>query len=206
MPLQLPRIYPITDRRLSGLTHAEQVKALVEGGATFIQLREKELSGRAFFEDAMKAKDIARSAGAKLLINDRVDIAMALGADGVHLGQTDLPPEAARNLLPSEAIVGFSTHNVEQARQALAMPVDYLAIGPIFTTSTKAEHDPVVGLEGIGLVRELIGHLPLVAIGGIREADLYRIRTAGANSAAMVSGIVGERDITRAMRNLLDRS
>src|SRR5437762_3670766 len=114
MSLQLPRVYPITDRSISSLTHAEQVARLIEGGATFIQLREKTETPREFFADAAPALRVARDAGVTLLINDRVDIALALGADGVHLGQTDLPVIAARKLLGPKAIIGYSTHNLEQ--------------------------------------------------------------------------------------------
>lgn len=203
MSLVLPRVYPITDRKLSGLSHAEQVKALIEGGATFIQLREKELPGRDFFEDAKNALDIVRSANAKLLINDRVDLAIALGADGVHLGQNDLPPEEARKLLGDKAIIGFSTHNQKQALDALSMPIDYLAIGPVFATSTKSDPDPVVGLEGIRLAKDIVAGLPLVAIGGITEQTLRDVFSAGADSAAMIGDLVGSSDITGTLKRSL---
>lgn len=203
MSLVLPRVYPITDRKLSGLSHAEQVKALIEGGATFIQLREKELPGRDFFEDAKNALDIVRSANAKLLINDRVDLAIALGADGVHLGQNDLPPEEARKLLGDKAIIGFSTHNQKQALDALSMPIDYLAIGPVFATSTKSDPDPVVGLEGIRLAKDIVAGLPLVAIGGITEQTLRDVFSAGADSAAMIGDLVGSSDIAGTLKRSL---
>lgn len=203
MSLVLPRVYPITDRKLSGLSHAEQVKALIEGGATFIQLREKELPGRDFFEDAKNALDIVRSANAKLLINDRVDLAIALGADGVHLGQNDLPPEEARKLLGDKAIIGFSTHNQKQALDALSMPIDYLAIGPVFATSTKSDPDPVVGLEGIRLAKDIVARLPLVAIGGITEQTLRDVFSAGADSAAMIGDLVGSSDIAGTLKRSL---
>src|ERR1051325_6031247 len=110
MALQLPKIYPITDRRLSGLSHSEQVKHLIEGGATLVQLRDKEAAPREFFRDGREALRLARSARAQLIINDRADIALALKADGVHLGQTDTPVEAARRMLGPNAIIGYSTH------------------------------------------------------------------------------------------------
>src|SRR5213076_1396055 len=135
--LTLPKIYPITDTNISGLSHHDQVKQLIEGGATLIQLREKRASPREFFQDAREVLRIERSAGLKLIINDRVDIALAIGADGVHLGQTDLPVEAARRLLGDRAIIGFSTHNLNQAEEAVRLPIDYLAFGPIFMTATK---------------------------------------------------------------------
>ena len=137
MAFELPKLYPITDRRLSGLSHAEQVARLCEGGARLVQLREKHLSPREFYREAEDALRVARGRGAKLIINDRADIALALGADGVHLGQDDMPPEAARALLGEGAIIGFSTHGLEQSVAAARLPVDYVAIGPVFATSSK---------------------------------------------------------------------
>src|ERR687890_305216 len=142
MRSELPKLYPITDRRLSGLSHAEQAARLIEGGATFIQLREKYLSPREFYREAEEALRVARRRGAKLIVNDRADIALAIGADGVHLGQDDMPPSAARALLGEGAVVGFSTHSMEQAVAAARMPVDYVAVGPIFETKSKEKPDP----------------------------------------------------------------
>jgi thiamine-phosphate diphosphorylase len=143
----LPKVYPITDRRLSGLSHAEQVERLIDGGATLIQLRDKESSPKTFFEEAEAALQIARRHNVKLIINDRVDIAMALEADGVHLGQSDLPVDAARGLLKPGLIIGISTHNLAQAEAALSQPVDYVAFGPIFRPISKSDHEPIVGLN-----------------------------------------------------------
>ncbi len=165
------RLYPITDRRLSGLSHAEQVSQLSQAGATLIQLREKSFSAREFYSEAEQALRVARTCGIKIIINDRVDIALALKADGVHLGQDDVPPEAARRLLGSNAIIGFSTHNLEQARQAAKMPLDYVALGPIFATATKENADSSIGIEGLQLARRAVGRLPVVAIGGITFAN-----------------------------------
>jgi thiamine-phosphate pyrophosphorylase len=190
--LNLPKLYPITDARLSGLSHAEQVKRLGAGGATLVQLREKHLAPREFYREAEEALRVARSLGVRLIINDRVDIALALQADGVHLGQDDLPPEAARELLGKEAIIGFSTHTVEQASIAARLPVDYLAIGPIFETSSKENPDPVVGLEGLRRVREITGEIPLVAIGGIRFENAWEVIKAGADSVAVISLLLAE--------------
>lgn len=192
MPVALPRIYPITDRSISGLSHAEQVAALIKGGAKLIQLREKNLSGRQFFDDAKRALDIARASGVRLLINDRVDLAMAVGADGVHLGQQDLPPAEARKLLGENAIIGFSTHNVQQFSAALEMPIDYIAIGPIFATSTKVSPHPVVGLDGIRAARAIAGDKQIVAIGGVAETNLADVFEAGADSAAMIGAVLGD--------------
>ena len=186
----MPRVYPITDTRLSGLSHAEQVRQLVEAGAAFIQLREKHLPPKYFYPDALAALKIARDHGAKIIINDRVDIALAMGADGVHLGQDDIPPAEARKLLGAGKMIGYSTHSLEQAKQAQKEPIDYIAIGPVFSTSTKENRDPIVGLETIGLVREPANPgLPLVAIGGIDHINLASVWAAGADSAAVIGGL-----------------
>lgn len=187
----LPKLYPITDRQLSGLSHAEQVARLVEGGASFIQLREKHLSPREFYVEAEEALRVARAGGAKLIINDRADIALALGADGVHLGQDDMPPEAARALLGEGAVVGFSTHSVEQAVAAARLPVDYVAVGPIFATTSKEKPDPVVGLEGLRRVREAVGaSVKIVAIGGVTRELAPPVLAAGADSVAVISALL----------------
>ena len=192
MWFNLPKIYPITDTALSSLSHAEQVKRLIKGGATLIQLRGKNNSVRSFCSDASEAIRIARLAGASVIINDRVDVALALGADGVHLGQIDMPVAAARRLLGNDAIVGFSTHNIQQVRAALDLPIDYLAFGPIFPTQSKHNPDPVAGLEALSLIKSITGDLPVIAIGGIDESNVVEVLSAGADSAAIISAIVAE--------------
>lgn len=188
--LSLPKIYPITDTRLSGLSHAEQVEQLIAGGATLIQLRDKHGTPNEFYEQAVECVRIAHQANARIIINDRADIALAAKADGVHLGQDDLPPEKARVLLGETAIIGLSTHSLEQARLAAHLPVDYIAIGPIFATSTKQDPDPVVGLNGLRTVKAELGNVRVVAIGGINDANLRTVFDAGADSAAMIGAIV----------------
>lgn len=186
---RLPRVYPITDTQISRLSHVDQVALFAERGATVVQLREKRESALQFYEAAKAALAIAVERGVQLIINDRVDIAMAVGAAGVHLGQDDLPPEEARRLLGDDAVIGFSTHSVSQAIEASRLPIDYLAIGPIFTTSTKENPDPVVGLDGLRAVKAAIGSLPLVAIGGITTANAPEVFRAGADSVALISGL-----------------
>lgn len=190
MSFALPQLYPITDVRLSGLSHAEQVKRLIAGGATLIQLREKHASPREFYVDAEAALRIAHSRDVRIIINDRVDLAMALKADGVHLGQDDMPPHAARELLGERAIIGFSTHNISQAMTAKNLPIDYLAIGPIYATSSKENPDPIVGLDGLRRVRLAVGSLPIVAIGGITRSRASEVLAAGADSIACISEIL----------------
>ena len=190
MSLNLPRVYPITDTTICSLTHAEQVDRLLAGGATLIQLREKKGSARTFFEDATVALRHARQAGTTTIINDRVDIALALGADGVHLGQWDMPVPAARQLLGPDAIIGYSTHNLDQVRAALELPIDYLAFGPVFETRTKKDPDPTAGLDALHQAKLLAGRIPLVAIGGIQRRNLNDVLANGADAAAMISEIL----------------
>ena len=205
MILQLPRIYPITDIGLSGLSHAEQVERLAAGGATFIQMREKNLPPAQFYAEAMKAVELARQLSVRIIINDRADVALATKADGVHLGQDDLPPEAARRILGNDAIIGYSTHNLDQAERALSLPIDYLAIGPIFATTSKTDTEPVVGLDGLRSVVRTANSLPIVAIGGITFENVHAVREAGATSVAVISALLTEKDsITQRTRQLVE--
>jgi thiamine-phosphate pyrophosphorylase len=198
----LPKLYPITDTRLSGLSHAEQVERFAAGGATLIQLRDKTASPRQFYEAAVEAMRVARSLGVRIVINDRVDIAVAVDADGVHIGQDDLPPEKARVLVGEHRLVGFSTHDLQQAMTADSMPVDYVAIGPVFQTSTKENPDPVVGLEALASIKSQIAK-PLVAIGGITLAQAPSVLRAGADSLAVISDLFVTGDITARLRQYL---
>lgn len=188
----LPRIYPLTDVQISGLSQAEQVIRLSDGGATLIQLREKNAAASDFFTEAKKAVVAARQRGVRVVINDRVDIALALRADGVHLGQDDFPPEAARDLLGPDAIIGFSTHSMEQASQAARLRIDYLAIGPIFATTSKINSEPVVGLEKLREVRRAVGKLPIVGIGGISHENARSVIESGADSVAVISTLLAK--------------
>ena len=190
--LNLPRVYPLTDVQMSGLSHAQQVELLSAGGATLVQLREKQMPAREFYEHAKAAVEVARRSGVRLIVNDRVDVALAANAHGVHLGQDDMPPDAARKLLGDESIIGYSTHNIDQATKALSLPIDYLAIGPIFATSTKTDTSPVLGLDGLRAVRQAIGAVPLVAIGGIFTANAREVIEAGADSVALISALLSD--------------
>jgi len=200
----LPRVYAITDVELSGLSHAEQVRLLSLGGASLIQLREKKMPALEFYQQARAAVEVAAGCGVRLIINDRLDIALAVGAAGVHLGQDDMPANAARALMGAAAVVGYSTHCVEQAIAAAKLPIDYLAIGPIFATTTKSDTAPVLGLEGLRAVRQAIGEFPLVAIGGITTANAHSVIEAGADSVAVISALLSQPDqITQTTQTLL---
>jgi thiamine-phosphate pyrophosphorylase len=201
---RLPRVYALTDVQLSGLSHAEQVELLYLGGASLIQLREKQMPAFEFYEQAKAAVTVAERSGVRLIINDRVDVALAVAAHGVHLGQDDLPPVVARNLLGPTGIVGYSTHNVDQALEAVKQPIDYLAIGPIFQTTTKTDTFPVLGLDGLRAVRRAIGNFPLIAIGGITHSNARDAIDAGADSVAVISALLSDPNrITEMTRNLV---
>lgn len=196
--LDLPRFYPIVDAaRFAGAADEQTkivcyVKELVEGGAKLIQYRDKS-------SNSLKMLGLARELWrvlherTKLIMNDRGDLCLAAGFDGVHLGQDDLSPEAAREIFQKagkpDLWIGFSTHNPKQVRQANLMPVDYIAIGPVFATSSKDNPDPTVGLEGVRQARQLTSK-PLVAIGGITRQNCKSVTEAGADSVAVISDVV----------------
>jgi thiamine-phosphate pyrophosphorylase len=205
MVLNLPKIYPITDTTISGLAHSEQIERLAAGGATLIQLREKRASSREFYQVALEAMITARRLGVRVIVNDRVDIAIAVGADGVHLGQDDLPPGRARMLLGENLIIGYSTHSLEQALAANSMPVDYVAIGPIFRTASKENPDPVVGVTALSEIRSQITK-PLVAIGGITLQTVSQVLSAGADTVAIISDLLSAKDIAEQTRMSFQRS
>ena len=190
MKFELPKIYPITDVSLSKLSHLEQVKKLIEGGARLIQLREKRASPKDFYRSAQEVMDFARARKVKIIINNRVDIALAVGADGVHLGQNDLPPAHARKILGAKAIIGFSTHSAAQAAEAVGLPIDYLAIGPVYPTASKENPDAVIGLKGVEETRRATGTFPLVAIGGIGFENAAGVFESGADSLAVISALL----------------
>jgi thiamine-phosphate pyrophosphorylase len=205
--LKLPKIYPITDTRVSGLSHADQVARLIDGGATLVQLRDKQSTAKDFLREAGAAMAVARQSNAQLIINDRVDIALAVGADGVHLGQTDLPAEVARRLLKDGSLIGSSTHNLEQVRAAARLPVDYVAFGPIFPTQTKKDHDPIAGLDGLKSARKILNGIPLVAIGGITLENCHEVFEAGADAIAVIQALLADPPkITEIMNQLLARA
>ena len=182
------KLYAITDAQLSNYTHVEIVERMLKGGARLIQLRDKEASAKDLLDAARTCLKLTRAVRATLIINDRVDVAMAADADGVHLGQDDLTVAEARALLGQNKIIGVSTHSITQFEAALATSANYLAVGPIFPTTTKANPDPVVGLELLRQARSLTS-LPLVAIGGITLENAAEVIAAGADSVAVISAL-----------------
>lgn len=187
-----PKLYAITDVSIAGLSHLEQLKRLVEGGATLIQLREKTAAPGEWFDDALACAEYAREHGVTLIVNDRADIAMAIGASGVHLGQDDMPVGAARSLLGRDAVIGLSTHTLEQVEAAARLPIDYIGFGPIFPTTTKSNPDEVVGLDLLNEAHRIAPGLPIVAIGGITLDNFQAVLDAGATSVALISDLLSD--------------
>jgi thiamine-phosphate pyrophosphorylase len=197
-----PFVYPILDAAaLGGRSAGQAVRALAAGGARLVQLRAKRVSDRDLLDLAREATAAAHGAGVKLVINDRADVARIVGADGLHVGQDDLPPSACRSLLGEEALIGVSTHDLDQLAAASRAPADYVAIGPVFATRSKERPDPVVGLELVRRARALSGR-PLVAIGGIGPDNARAVVEAGADGLAVISAVMASEDLAEAVRAL----
>jgi thiamine-phosphate diphosphorylase len=202
--LTLPSLYAILDpEQTQGRSPDMVVHQLLEGGVKMIQLRAKAMSSRDFLELARIARELTTPFDCKLIVNDRVDIALASAADGVHLGQEDLPLQIGRNLL-GDKIIGISTHTVDQAKEAEENGADYIGFGPMFGTNTKDTGYGARGLEMLAQLREVVA-LPIVAIGGITEATVDDVWHAGADAAAMISDILKAEEITAKVRAILAR-
>ena len=201
MSSALPKLYPILDtacfRACPDPTGAllAFARELLAGGATLLQYRNKDGSAREMLSHARELRRLCGTAalgcGVRLIMDDRADLCLAAGFDGVHVGQDDLSPEGARLVVGDVRWVGVSTHNPQQVREADRWPVDYVAVGPVFATSTKAHPDPVIGLDGVRTARELT-RKPLVAIGGITRANGRLVLEAGADSLAVIGDLLAE--------------
>ena len=204
--MRLPRVYPILDtesldRRAIGLETA--AAAFLEGGAAILQIRHKRHWSRGFFETARTVARLSREAGAVLVVNDRADFALLLDA-GLHVGQDDLPPRDARRLMGPDASIGFSSHNVNQLCAAGGEPVDYVALGPVFSTASKLNPDPVTGVEEVRRCRSLI-EKPLVAIGGITRENALDVLRAGADSLAVIAGLLPDPATAHSLRERMEQ-
>lgn len=197
-----PRLYAVLDQHLMKAPVVKCAKDLVAAGVELIQYRAKDLSPRAYFATCSSLAEVLANGNARLIINDRPDIAAMVGAGGVHVGQDDLAPGDARKICGSGRWVGVSTHNLEQVRAAANAPVDYIALGPIFPTSTKKKTDPVVGTSLIREARKLTKK-PLVAIGGITLDGAPEVYAAGANSIAVIRDLLEARDPAARAREFL---
>jgi thiamine-phosphate pyrophosphorylase len=188
------RLYLVTDQSLlRGRTLADVVAAAVQGGVSCVQLREKQLGSREFLAQARMLKKLLAPHGVPLVINDRIDIALACGAEGVHLGQGDLSVEDARSLLPPDVFIGWSVESMDDVARSAALPLDYLGVSPIFATATKTDTKTLWGLQGLAQVRAATA-LPLVAIGGIHAGNAREVLQAGADSLAVVSALCAADD------------
>lgn len=203
MNIKLPPVYPITDKGLARRrNHLGILKDLVRGGARLVQIRDKRTPPAELIEDILECVRFAAEQGVRLIVNDRSDLVLACGADGVHLGRGDLPPEAARGLLGQSKIIGYSTHSIAQVRSASLLPVHYIGFGPVFETKTKDQADPALGLAKLKTACG-ISAVPVVAIGGINLGNIREVLGCGASSAAVISSLMSAPDIAERMRQFL---
>ncbi len=199
--LKKPGIYLIADRdTLNGKDIASVVSKSLDAGADIVQLRDKTATNEEFLEAAKKIKSLAKDRGALFIIDDRVDMALALDSDGIHLGQDDTPVETARRILGKKKIIGLSTHSASQIDEATKKDVDYISVGPVYSTPTKPDYAPV----GLDLIRTASRKLkiPFVAIGGIDESNIKEVTAAGAKRIAVVRAVLSSNDPLEATKTL----
>ncbi len=195
-------LYLVTDRILSrGRSTLEIIKAAVRSGVTVVQLREKNASTKNFVEEGLRIKNFLKNRGIPLIIDDRIDVALAIEADGVHLGQDDMPLELARKILPDEFIIGVSVWSAEEAVKAEKGGADYLGLSPVYSTPTKTDTGLPLGLDGIRKIREEVS-IPLVGIGGLNYKNSAEVIKAGITGIAVVSAIVAADDPEKAAASL----
>jgi len=195
-------LYVITDEGISnGLSHAEVAKRAIAGGADVIQLRDKNCGCHELFLAGVALRDLTKKTGTLFIINDRIDIALACGADGVHLGQDDMSASVARQIAPPGFIIGVSVGTVDEAVRAERDGADYIAVSPVFPTSSKGDAGPGHGLDALRKIRNTVT-IPVIAIGGINKNNVSDVIAAGAGGIAVISAVVGSPDITRAAREL----
>jgi thiamine-phosphate pyrophosphorylase len=199
----LSGLYVILDPSVSlARPLVEVMRTAAEAGAVLFQYRNKTASMKDAYMEALALRDAAAKAGVLFIVNDRCDLAMAVDADGVHLGQQDLPLDLARKVMGPNKLIGISTHNADQVREATAGKPDYLGFGPIFTPGSKQDHAPVVGLEGLRTIRSLTA-LPVFAIGGIHIDQVDEVMRAGADGVAVISAILQAPDVGHAVSSFL---
>jgi thiamine-phosphate pyrophosphorylase len=195
-------LYVITDEGLSkGLTHAAIARQAVAGMADVIQLRDKRLNGKGLMESALEIREITKDAGVLFIVNDRLDVALACGADGVHLGQDDIPAKLARRICPPGFIIGVSAGTLPEAIRAERDGADYVGLGPICQTGSKSDAGPACGFDLIATVKENVS-IPLVAIGGMGPGNVEEAIRAGADGLAVISAVVSQDDIALAAKRL----
>ena len=203
-PASIYRLCLVTDRDLSrGRSLVDVVSAALRGGVSMVQLREKSATTRVFLEEARALRALLRGTGVPLIINDRADIALAAEADGVHVGQTDMPLEAVRRLVGADRLIGLSITDADQIGRADAQAADYLGIGPVHAQATKAAASPPLGLGGFARLRRLT-RKPVLAIGGVKPQDTALLLEEGADGFAVVSAIMAADDPAAAARAFED--
>lgn len=195
-------LYLCTDRKhMSVETIEESVELAIKGGVSVVQLREKECTAKEFYETAMAVKVITDAYEVPLLINDRLDIALGVGADGVHLGQDDVPVQAARDVLGPDKIIGATAHTVREAEEAWKMGADYLGVGDVFGTMSKSDTRRI-SLEELREICHAVP-IPVVAIGGVNEGNIHKLADTGVAGAAVISAVIGKENITAAAQELI---
>lgn len=198
-------LYVCTDRDIMTTdTLEEAVELAIKGGATIIQLREKDCTSREFYELALSIKDITDAYEVPLIINDRLDIALAVHADGVHLGQSDIPVQVARNVMGPNCIVGATANTLEKAKEAWQSGADYLGVGDVFGSATKNDTKPVK-LKELKKICDTV-KIPVVAIGGISKKNIHLLKDTGVAGVAVISAVLGQTDITAAAEELISGS
>ena len=197
MKFELPRIYPITDKCMARKSsHMAILKELHRGGARFVQIRDKDTPLRELLSDLEKCMQYAEAHNMTLILNDRSDLVLTARLAGVHLGQEDLPPDAARAILGEKFIIGYSTHNLAQVRSSNSLSVDYIGFGPVYKTATKTNAGSAVGIKKLALACKTAGS-PVIAIGGIGLEEIQPVLKAGAASAAVISAIMSAKNIAK---------
>ncbi len=206
MQFTLPPIYPITDKKLAKrASHLSILKELVRGGAQLVQVRDKFTPLQDLLPDLRRCAEFAANNGVTLIVDNRCDLVLSSGAMGVHLGQEDLPPEAARAILGQEKIIGFSTHSPVQVKRSLHLPVQYIGFGPVYPTLTKENPSPVAGLQRLAQACKT-SSVPVVAIGGIGLEQVREVLETGAASVAVISALMKAPKLARQMQRFLEKA
>lgn len=196
-------LYLVTDRNiLKGRDLFAVVEEAILGGVTLVQLREKELSSKQFYNTALKMKQLTSHYGIPLIINDRLDIMLAVDAEGLHIGQEDLPLQVARKIIGADKILGYSVSNLDEAKQGKALGADYLGAGPVYYTGTKSDAGKPIGLEELKRIKDSV-KIPVVAIGGINETNAAEVKQTGVDGIAVVSAILGKQNTGAISRQLI---
>lgn len=196
-------LYLVTDRYLVGnKDFFESVRRALDGGVTLVQIREKNVSSKEFYQIALEVQKITREYNVPLIVNDRLDIALAIDADGLHIGQKDLPIEVARKILGKDKILGYSVSNREEAVYGEKMGADYLGAGAVFPTGSKKDIGEPIGIEGLKRIKESV-RIPVVAIGGVGMDNLEKVKETGVDGIAVISAILSREDTYKAAKELV---